>query len=320
MVTGVTHDFVSAKAQGGDATVASKDEWNAAHAPNLTTKGDIIAEGAATAGRLAVGSNDEALVAASGESLGLKYAAVILASLLTTRGDIIYRNATVPARLAKGTSGYVLKQGANDPAWGICPTLDLAAVAGDILYATGADTLAKLAIGTVGQLLVVNSGATALEYASLGTRSLPLPIFSFRALTGSPVQATGSTSIFWQLGKESSSILGQFIVPEDYSADGVFRIYYTMASATSGDVRWFTRIASKAEGEDLNTSGSEDIVDDTVQGTAVNVGVLDITTSETLAAGDVVNVLVGRSGAHGNDTAAGNANLHMVAFRYTPSL
>lgn len=42
----------------------------------------------------------------------------------------------------------------------------LSLAAGDVLYATGADTVARLAIGTAGQVLQVNSGATAPEWAA----------------------------------------------------------------------------------------------------------------------------------------------------------
>ena len=38
--------------------------------------------------------------------------------------------------------------------------------AGDLIYGTGADTFAKLGIGTAGQVLKVNSGATAPEWAA----------------------------------------------------------------------------------------------------------------------------------------------------------
>lgn len=44
----------------------------------------------------------------------------------------------------------------------------LSLVAGDILYATGANTVVRLAIGTAGQALRVNTGATAPEWASGG--------------------------------------------------------------------------------------------------------------------------------------------------------
>lgn len=55
--------------------------------------------------------------------------------------------------------------------------------AGDVLYATGADTLARLAIGTAGRALVVNSGATAPEYAgrAVTETSGTAPYYGFRA-------------------------------------------------------------------------------------------------------------------------------------------
>jgi hypothetical protein len=46
--------------------------------------------------------------------------------------------------------------------------------AGDIFYATGASTPVRLGIGTAGQGLVVNSGATAPEWADLVTDPIPL--------------------------------------------------------------------------------------------------------------------------------------------------
>lgn len=39
---------------------------------------------------------------------------------------------------------------------------------GDLVYGTGADTFTKLSVGTAGQVLTVNSGATAPEWASPG--------------------------------------------------------------------------------------------------------------------------------------------------------
>lgn len=42
----------------------------------------------------------------------------LLDGLSATRGAIVYRAASAWAALAAGTQGYVLKMGANDPAWG----------------------------------------------------------------------------------------------------------------------------------------------------------------------------------------------------------
>ncbi|KKK80282.1 hypothetical protein LCGC14_2825060, partial [marine sediment metagenome] len=116
----IKHAFSSGKADDADATLIRPSNWNAAHDPALTTKGDIIARDGSNAARLGVGTNGEVLTAASGETTGLKYA--------------------------------------------VCPTLDLAAVAGDILQATGANALAILSIGAAREILAVNSGATAIEY------------------------------------------------------------------------------------------------------------------------------------------------------------
>lgn len=124
-MAGIKHAFASGKADDADATLVNPSDWNDEHEPNLTTKGDIIAQEATNAVRLPVGSNGELLTAASGEASGLKYA--------------------------------------------LCPTLDLVTTAGDILQATGADALARLAIGSAGGILQVNAGATALGYLALGS-------------------------------------------------------------------------------------------------------------------------------------------------------
>ena len=108
-MTGVKHAFTSGKADDADATLVNPSDWNAEHEPNLTTKGDMIARGASASARLPVGSNDEALIADSAQSLGLKYAAVILASLLTTRGDIIFRNASVPVGIRNARLNTVVE-------------------------------------------------------------------------------------------------------------------------------------------------------------------------------------------------------------------
>ena len=51
--------------------------------------------------------------------------------------------------------------------WEYCGANKVAA-AGDILYATAANTLTKLTIGTAGQILEVNAGATAPAWVSKG--------------------------------------------------------------------------------------------------------------------------------------------------------
>jgi len=102
-----------------------------------------------------------------------------------TAGDVLYATgSTTLAKLAKGTAEQVLamNSGASAPDWGsvdltVLPTITVAKggtalesfTAGDILYATGATTLAKLAKGSADDVLTMNSGATAPEWASGGS-------------------------------------------------------------------------------------------------------------------------------------------------------
>ena len=69
------------------------------------------------------------------------------------RGDILYRGASGWARLAKGAAGYVLSQGADDPAWASDPIVAALTTRGDLLY-RGASAPARLAKGVAGQVLV----------------------------------------------------------------------------------------------------------------------------------------------------------------------
>jgi hypothetical protein len=119
----------------------------------------------------------------------------------TTTGDIAYRSATANTntRLAIGSTGQVLTVAAGVPSWATPTVGDITEVqagtgisvasgtgpipvitntvatafdaAGDLVYGTGADTFSKLAIGTAGQVLQVNSGATAPEWGSVSAAS-----------------------------------------------------------------------------------------------------------------------------------------------------
>ena len=60
------------------------------------------------------------------------------------------------------------------------PKTDLSIVQGDVIYGTGTDTWARLAKGTASQVLSMNSGATAPEWAAAAAGGMPgTPYFSF---------------------------------------------------------------------------------------------------------------------------------------------
>jgi hypothetical protein len=81
--------------------------------------------------------------------------------------------------------------------WKVDPVADLVTTAGDTLYATAADTLVRLGIGTAGQVLTVNSGATAPEWAAAGGGgSGGLTLLDTLSLSGSSVLSNTFSSAY----------------------------------------------------------------------------------------------------------------------------
>jgi len=72
-------------------------------------------------------------------------------------GDVTEVQAGVGISVASGTGPIPVITNSST---------DLITTAGDILYGTAADTVARLGIGTAGQVLKVNSGATAPEWGA----------------------------------------------------------------------------------------------------------------------------------------------------------
>ncbi len=146
------------------------------------------------------------------------------------------------------------------------------------------------------------------------TRAQSLPLGGFSITTGSPALSAGAQWAFDAAADEA--ITGYAVVPQDYGADGLFRFHYLMASATSGTVEWEATSLPTVEGEDTSAAGALASVADTVQGTAANLGTVDVTPTQTYAAGDVMRVKLARLGT--GDSATGDALLVAVEFVYTP--
>ena len=106
---------------GGVPTWATSDDANAIQNAIVDAKGDIVAASAAdTPARLAVGTDNHRLIAASGETTGLKYVADTQNTVIDAAGDLVYGTAAdTLGRLAIGTAGQVLQvnSGATAPEW-----------------------------------------------------------------------------------------------------------------------------------------------------------------------------------------------------------
>jgi hypothetical protein len=120
---GGTTGQVLSKATGTDMdfTWVTSDDANAIQNAIVDAKGDIVAASADdTPARLAVGTDNQRLVAASGEATGLKYVADTQNTVIDAAGDLVYGTAAdTLGRLAIGTAGQVLQvnSGATAPEW-----------------------------------------------------------------------------------------------------------------------------------------------------------------------------------------------------------
>lgn len=92
----------------------------------------------------------------------------------TTQGDIVYASsASALARLGIGAANTLLKSTGSAPAWAALSSILGAAAmvvsqaAGDLFYAISGTAIGRLAKGTALQILRMNAGATAPEWADL---------------------------------------------------------------------------------------------------------------------------------------------------------
>jgi hypothetical protein len=98
---------------------ATSDDANAIQNAIVDAKGDIVAASAAdTPARLAVGTDNQRLVAASGEATGLKYVSDTQNTVIDAAGDLLYGTAAdTVGRLAIGSTGNVLTVAGGVPTW-----------------------------------------------------------------------------------------------------------------------------------------------------------------------------------------------------------
>ena len=91
----------------------------------------------------------------------------------TTAGDLdYYTSATAKTRVAIGTSGQSLTVVGGVPAWAASPTSVLTAK-GDVLTATGANTIARLGVGANDTVLIADSTtATGLKWGTPAAGSM----------------------------------------------------------------------------------------------------------------------------------------------------
>lgn len=172
-----------------------------------------------------------------------------------------------------------------------------------------------------GNLATVLAPASASDWDDASrTQLLDLPMASFIAHVGTPTYEHVTTNHYgWHFDAAAMEVVVySFTVPENYASGGFFRFWYTMASATSGDVYFGVGILERAEGENVDGANSaETWAADTVQDVADELGVLDITAAGAVyVPGERIRLIIGRDGVSGSDTATGDMHLLGCEFRY----
>jgi len=103
--------------------------------------------------------------------------------------------------------------------------------AGDLVYGTGSDTAARLGIGTAGQMLVVNAGATAPEWVSAGDATAANQVTQIARATGpttATLNATAATVTSFVAMASNSSRKGGVFINDDTNV-----CYLLLASGTA---------------------------------------------------------------------------------------
>ena len=166
-----------------------------------TTLGDITYASATanTNTRLGIGTAGQVLAVSGGGVPAWTTTADV--TPLTTKGDL-FTFTTADARIGVGANGTVLTADSAEATglkWAT-PTVGMTnpmTTTGDTIYSSSGSTPARLGIGTAGQVLAVNSGATAPEWTTVSSGGMTL--IATTNLSGTSVTVSSIPSTYKNL-------------------------------------------------------------------------------------------------------------------------
>ena len=151
------------------------------------------------------------------------------------QGDITEVQAGVGISVASGTGPIPVITNSST---------DLITTAGDLLYGTAADTVARLGIGTAGQVLKVNSGATAPEWgaASASFKGVRLEKTAAQSVANATYTAITYTGETYDTSNyhDNSTNTSRITIPAGLG--GYYLIAYQISWSTNGNGQRLVRI------------------------------------------------------------------------------
>lgn len=124
-------------------------------------------------------------------------------------------------------------------------------------------------------------------------------------------------------GTTDELVVWQFHLPADYSSGLTVYCQYSMATATTNVIAIRTEVMAIADTEDVDTDNFASVEassDDTVPGTAGNMGVVsDALGTPTVAASDYIALRFGRENGTSGTNATGDMEVWNVWLQYTTS-
>jgi hypothetical protein len=144
------------------------------------------------------------------------------------------------------------------------------------------------------------------------------------SLTAPPSVGFSNGVMYWSFDDTTiERINWMFRMPQDYASVPVVKVQYTMSSGITGNIMWGAQFMAVTPGDaqSLETE-SYDTINTAFAAVATTAGhmrEISITISSTdgLAANDLLIVRLERVANDGNDTATGDARLRTVTLEYT---
>lgn len=162
----------------------------------------------------------------------------------------------------------------------------------------------------------------------MATSNVLLPTASWRPDATNPPGLEFEDSIPRWLFDDSTAetMYAEFVMPSNFASTAELKIYYAMASATSGKIEFEVSVMAVSDGDsqDLDTESYDtaNTTSVTVPGTAgyLDVVTVTLTNDDSLAASDLVRMRISRDADDAtNDTATGDLEFHGACLSYTTS-